>query len=390
MRKKLAVGLTLLTLSLGVFAQTKSSAKPEKSAAAPSRPACAGIGPQDNWDDSAKFIAGLGEPILLDAVAKDSGNEQVAAWNAYSKALRSDWTRLRRGYLDRIADWRAKTLVPKGSGGVAFYPFGGPDAANLLAFYPDASEYIMVGLEPYGCIPSKAEDYTPGYFADLRRSLRSVVSMGFFKTDDMRQEFRESEVHGVLPLMLVVLARYGYKVEDVATVGITGDGRLVPAESPVKKEIRGIAIRFRDDRHGVRTLRYFPVNLENSMLQRRPGTVRYLQSQVFSGTLVKSASYLMHKRYFSTIRELVLARSAMILQDDSGVPFQFLDSQTWDVRLFGTYTKPIPLFANFYQEDMKAAYTSGKGSEPLPFGIGYQWRQNESNLIAAIRRAPPN
>lgn len=386
MRKKLPAGLALAVLSISVYAQVNPPAKSEKSQP---RPTCGGIGPTENWDDAARFVAGLSTPALLDASLKDPENEQVAAWNDYSKSIRSDWTRLRRGYLDRIDTWRNRTLGQRGSSGVAFYPFGGPDAANLLAFYPDASEYIMVGLEPYGCIPTKVEEYTPAYFADLRRSLRSIVSMGFFKTDDMRQEFRESEVHGVLPLLLVVLARSGYKVEDVTSVGITADGKLVPADSSAKKEIRGIAIRFRDDRHGVRTLRYFPVNLENSMLQRRPGTMRYLQSQPISGTLVKSASYLMHKRYFSTIRGVVLARSAMIVQDDSGVPFQFFDANTWDVRLFGTYSKPIPLFANFYQEDMKAAYTSGKRVEPLPFGIGYQWRPNESNLTAAIRRTPP-
>jgi hypothetical protein len=256
-----------------------------------------------------------------------------------------------------------------------------------MALFPDAQQYVLVGLEPPGCIPASAEDYTPEFFSGVRQSLRTAVVLGFFKTQEMRQEFRESEVRGVLPLLLVMLSRAGYSIVDVAAEGIGPDGTTVRLGAGVRREVRGIAIRFQDPAHGVRTLRYFPLNLENASLLRRPGTVRYLQSLHGEGTLVKSASYLMHKRYFTTIRSIILGTSDTIVEDDSGVPFRYFDGKTWDVRLLGTYVKPVPLFANSYQGDLDAAYASRMPRTPLAFGFGYRSRPGESNLLVATRRA---
>ena len=38
------------------------------------------------------------------------------------------------------------------------------------------------------------------------------------------------------------------------------------------------------------------------------------------------------------------------------------------------------------QEDLKAAYDARSGVEPLDFSFGYKWRQNESNLLLAVRK----
>jgi hypothetical protein len=44
------------------------------------------------------------------------------------------------------------------------------------------------------------------------------------------------------------------------------------------------------------------------------------------------------------------------------------------------------LFKTGLQEDLKAAYDAHTGVEPLDFSIGYKWRQNESNLLLAVRK----
>ena len=38
-----------------------------------------------------------------------------------------------------------------------FYPFGGPDLLSAAQFFPAASSYVLVGLEPPGRIPRLAE-----------------------------------------------------------------------------------------------------------------------------------------------------------------------------------------------------------------------------------------
>jgi hypothetical protein len=332
------------------------------------------------WSAAAQFLGGL-----------DSGPysalftpEQQAAWTDFAKASSSDWRNLQKRYLDRIASWRTRALPNQAAGQTAFYPFGGPDAANLLAFFPDARDYVIIGLEPVGCIPSNVPDYTAGYFSELRQNLSSVVALGFFKTNEMGGNFKQGSVNGVLPLLLFLMARSGFEVTDAALIGITPTGAVVPA-GPVKTETAGVAIQFRDQRHGARTLRYFALNLQNARLQRKPGTMQYLGNLPEPVTLVKSASYLMHKVYFSAIRGLILSKSRLVVEDDSGIPFHYFDPAAWDVRLYGVYTDPIKLFKNGGQDDLKDAFASRSDAQPLDFGIGYR-RRGESNLLVAVRR----
>jgi hypothetical protein len=354
------------------------------SLAAQPAPACTEQGRVDNWDAAAQLIAGVSNA----SYAASMTDEQKSAWTDYSKTAAADWNRLKRRYVDRIGAWRGKYLPKAPPSDVVFYPFSGPDATNALAFFPDAREYVLVGLEPAGCIPSKAEDFPPEYWPALRQGWQSAAAMGFFKTIDMEHDLTEGSASGVLPVLLFLIARAGNSVVDVNPVGITPSGTLIPSVDKTATETRGLTIQFKDPRQRVRTLRYFALNLQNPRLARKPGTTRYLQSLPPGGTLVKSASYLMHKRYFSTIRGIILAHSNLVIEDDSGIPYHyFLEPAVWDVRLFGAYDKPIDLFKSGVQDDLKAAYDARTGVEPLDFGIGYKWHQNESNLLLAVRKS---
>src|SRR5438093_409311 len=155
----------------GIVSFAQSIAPP-----APPKTTCTAVGPKDNWTEAAQFLAGLSDR----AYNKDATAEQRAAWRIYSKSVEADWSRLRRGYLDPLGAWRNRTIASKTPNGIAFYPFSGPDAANITALFPDAREYFLIGLEPAGCIPANIEGYTPEYLADLRRSLQSAVALGFF------------------------------------------------------------------------------------------------------------------------------------------------------------------------------------------------------------------
>ena len=351
--------------------------------APPPAPACTAQGPIDNWNAAAQLIAGLSNAPYAASMTDD----QKAAWADYSKTAASDWNRLKRRYVDRISAWRGKYLQKAPAADVVFYPFSGPDATNPLAFFPDAREYILVGLEPVGCIPSGVEDFAPEYWPALRQGWQSAASMGFFKTENMERDLAQGPASGVLPVLLFLIARAGNTVMDVAPVGIAPTGALIPSGDAAATETRGLAIQFKDPRQRLRTLRYFALNLQNRRLARKPGTTKYLETLRPGGTLVKSASYLMHKKYFSTIRGIILDHSSVIVEDDSGIPYRyFFEPPVWDVRLYGAYGQPIDLFKSGLQEDLKAAYDAHTGVEPLDFSIGYRWRQNESNLLLAVRK----
>jgi hypothetical protein len=51
--------------------------------------------------------------------------------------------------------------------------------------------------------------------------------------------------------------------------------------------------------------------------------------------------------------------------------------------LFGTYDKPINLFKTRFQADLKTLYDSTDKAtvKPLAFGIGYDYKPKESNLM---------
>ena len=92
---------------------------------------------------------------------------------------------------------------------------------------------------------------------------------------------------------------------------------------------------------------------------------------------------MLHKPYFSVIRKAILDKSKYVLQDDSGIPVRFYNATAWNHQYYGTYDAPINLFKNFLQKDLKMAYDSTEKTlvKPLEFGIGYDYKLNESNLM---------
>jgi hypothetical protein len=343
------------------------------------RPACGLQPPGGQWSGAAQWIAGLSDSAFSAGLTE----EQHAAWNDFSKHSNTDWSRLRKQYLDRIEDWRSRNLPNAGSR-LAFYPFGGPDAINLLTFFPDARDYVMLGLEPVGCVPGYIADYTSDYFTDLRRGLNDVVAMGFFITEDLRRNVTHTELKGVLPLLLFLVSRAGYTVNSVTPIAISPEGISGPWASLAGHETPGIAIQFSDSRHRTRTLSYYSIDLTDGALRRRPGSAKYLKSLPESVTLVKAASYLMHHPNFSTIRDMILSQSRIVLEEDSGIPYRFFTPDAWRVRLFGSYAQPIQLFRRWVQPDLKAAYADD-AVQPLDFALGYQ-HKGQANLLLAFRK----
>jgi hypothetical protein len=105
--------------------------------------------------------------------------------------------------------------------------------------------------------------------------------------------------------------------------------------------------------------------------------------------MLKATSYMLHDPGFSRIRSLILDRSALILQDDTGIPWRFLSSGGWDVQLYGDYEQPYGKSFQFrLQRDLRAAYDDpGRRVKPLRFRIGYGAGRVASNLQIARRKS---
>jgi uncharacterized iron-regulated protein len=96
----------------------------------------------------------------------------------------------------------------------------------------------------------------------------------------------------------------------------------------------------------------------------------------------KAASYLMHTGGFTKVRNFLIEKSQFHVQDDTGIPYRFLNNSNKIISLYGVYNKLIKLFEFDFQKDLKQAYDNGE-KKNLSFSLGYNSAHGESNLLTA-------
>ena len=205
----------------------------------------------------------------------------------------------------------------------------------------------------------------------------------------MKTQLREGPIYEALPILYVFLARTGKTIDEVNFVHLDEQGNLqiageldaVARVSQTNKTVpsSGVKIVFTEGNGPRQTLYYFSTNLADGSFQRS-GFSTFLAKLGPADSLIKSASYLLHEAYFSGVRNLLLNKSATIVQDDSGIPLAYFEATKWRLQAFGHYAGPLPMFAKYYQPRMIELFRS---ASPFEFGIGYRWRKNESNLLIA-------
>ena len=329
------------------------------------------------YTDLAKFISGMAVDSKSDLfeLTKD------ANFKNFSSANDSTWAKLDRRRLSKMRKWSDTVLTDLNKDlKTLFYPFSGPDYLHACTFFPNAKKYIMFGLEPVGNIPDVkklSKDKLPLFFNAINKSIGDVLNLTFFQTKEMSKELNTELVSGALPIILLFVARTGHEIVDIKPTEIDKDGKIVHIDS--FKNLRadasynkGAEITYVNKGDTVvRKIYYFSADVSDDGLKKNLNCAKYfetLENNVV--TMVKSASYLMHNDYFSSVRNTVLTKSKALLQDDSGISFKFIDETKWDVQLFGMYTGPIPLFAKKFEKDLKDAYAKAK-PKPLNFQYGY-------------------
>ena len=346
-------------------------------------------GETSNWDARAKFLAGVPANAPLASL------QQPSAYRAHSAEFEKMWHRYNEHYFSPMRVWSVAELAPKISAGApVYYFFGGPDAISPLAFFPEAPDFILGGLEAVGAVPdpvSLPPQRLQSALERLRKSTDVILSFGFFITKDMRAELEAGEFKGVTPIMLVFLAMSGCEVLDVSYFGVRGDGHSVEYGAEphqAKGELPGVRITFRKTPLSApQRLHYVQSNVANDELGGKSGVLRWAEGFGPGNVYLKAASYLLHESYFSTIRGFLLAQARSVLQDDSGIPFSFFQDGEWRVWFFGKYSGTLDLFKKYHQPKLIDAFrTSGV---TLAFGTGYKWRLGQSNLLLAVRQAPP-
>lgn len=344
-------------------------------------------------DDAARFLAGLPGR----GTSPFHCLESDPAWQAHARHLDDmfrDWRERRLPAMQEFA--RQELSRREDRACPVFYPFSGADVLTMLAFFPGRSLYVMAALEPPGRIP-EAADLSPEALEQrllpLADTLASLLRKSFFVTREMDRQLRGQITDGVAEPLLIQLARLGCTITGHEYVQLDSQGRLVRRARDVRRarfgHNRGLRIDIVDPRvRGSATLVYLSLNLDDAHLRSNEPFVRYVSSLGAPCTMLKATSYMLHDRNFSRIRSLILARSALILQDDSGIPWRHLNTGEWDVQLYGDYERPYgKSFAFRAQPDLRAAYEDRRRRvKPLHFRIGYGAGRVESNLQLARRK----
>jgi hypothetical protein len=331
-------------------------------------------------NDIANFIAG----IAVDSTSEFYQLTQTAEWKAYSIEEKNAWDKF-KNVSDQAIAWKTKEIPKAGeSFQTLFYPFGGPDYLFANIFFPNAHNYIMIGLESPGSVPqfdAAAKKDLKKILGLYKDAISDVIQLSFFRTNDMKVELTTKAIDGTTPIIMLFLARSGKQIVDVTPMTLDQDGKLVQSDSKTKHI--AIELKFRNPGDtAVCHVYYLSTNLADPALKANKPFYKFLENiDPASISYIKSATYLMHKSYFSIIRNTVLTKSTMILQDDSGIAYKFFKKDLWDISLYGTYEKPINLFKDFYEPDLFEAFK--KSAKPLNYRIGYN---TKSSLLLAQKK----
>ncbi|GBE44317.1 hypothetical protein BMS3Bbin10_02408 [bacterium BMS3Bbin10] len=335
-----------------------------------------------NPNDMARVLAGLA-PAANSPLAVAAG---TPGWRLHATTMDAAWASFEKRLVTRIRVWSAVTLTTPRP--VMFYMFGGPDFIHADAFFPDASVYVLSGLEPIGPLPDVAhlpEGVLAASLGALRQSLGNFLRYGYFITREMGTQLKTRKLSGVLPVLYVFLARSGKTINQVRFVALNARGEVAPARG--KRKPSGVRISFTGPDGRPRTLYYFRTDLSNAGV-KKSAFLKFCMKLGQGDALIKSASYLLHLGNFSKVRDFILDRSATILQDDSGIPVKYFTTGLWRLRLFGQYSGPIEEFKRFYQRELADLFRTG-GAQGVNFGIGYNWHPRRTNILVANRLAAP-
>ncbi|MES2194093.1 MAG: hypothetical protein V4517_06735 [Pseudomonadota bacterium] len=330
-------------------------------------------------NDTARFLAGMAPSAdsPLTPLTRD------ASWQRHAKFFDSAFGQLEQRQLSKIRSWtEANLAAPRPT---MFYMFSGPDFLYADAFYSKASTYVLSALEPVGSVPELTGLSPGGVGAALHsveRSLSSILSFSFFITKQMKTDLQAGKLSGTLPILYVFLARSGKTIRDVSPIALDDKGAAYFAnENPGPNATRGVRILFAGSDGAEKTLYYFSTDLSNSGV-RASGFLKFCATLAPGNSLLKSASYLLHSPNFTTVRDFILANSATIIQDDSGVPLAYYNPKRWRFFPFGRYLGPIGEFPGREQQAYAELF---RRSQPIDFGIGYRWRTHETNLLLSVK-----
>jgi hypothetical protein len=350
------------------------------------------VAPDPYWNDVARYLAGMeiGEKSLLRPKTREP------LYQEHVKFMDSLWVMIEKETIEPIRPWRDKNIPGVMRHGTAFYPLSGADIVNFFTLFPGARSYIMVAMEQPG-EASLLRDIGSRRLVDglvpIQRSIYLYGVNNYFQTKVMIKEMNNTLLPGTAPSLLVFMARLGCTIRQVENIAIDGSGSVVPLSAiqpgqMPEKPTHGIRIYFTGKGGAdVSELVYLSMRLEAKSVNPATPEGKFFNRLRDLRTMLKSAVYILQDARYEALKNFILQRSALIVQDDSGILFGDFNGG-WDIKLYGSYNPilNLPGCNVRKQEDLSASYQ--KESFPLPFNFGYGILLGpcKSNLMVARRK----
>jgi len=336
-------------------------------------------GAQEDMNDAlAQAYAGLdgtGKRPALDA-GKDYRKAVGRAWRSYQKRIGAP-----------AAKWATAEVGPVG--GTVFYPFSGPDLVTAMTLFPAADRYVLVAIQSaHAPVNPAALDVEPrsAFFDKFQGEWQRYGILGFFRTLDLDEDAQDSVARiGVTPVLMAFAARMGYQVRAVEPLVFDLiQGEYVVAEARPKRAWRSVRLQLLNQERPV-TVDYVRLDLSDGFLKAHPEAKEWLERQAGNPTLLKAASHLLQDKSFSILRDALVGRAPLVVQDETGLDYGDL-AHIGPVKLYGSFTRAHALFDSKRQKSLADAYRSAQGPvDPLPFAFSYQKDAGQRSL-QVVRR----
>lgn len=328
-------------------------------------------------NQTARIIAGINIPS--DTMFSQIRNSEQ--WKTYAKESDAAWKsyRAKNGALMK---WIKEEVVPVTTGTKSlFYPFSGPDFLYANMLFPDVEMIYMLGLEKLGSVPNfhkikSIDEYINSY----KTAINEILQDSYYRTINMMSALNNKNTDGVLPIIMLYMARANKQISEINYITLNENGEIVslPKNSTEKPRNRGIEIKYYSGKdQNERRLVFFTGDVQESALENNPACKKYMSSIKTEAAFSKAASYLMHHKIFSTVRNTILKNCNIVVSDDTGIAYHFYDPKVWDIQLYGSYNGCINDFKYIFEKDLDAAYKdSTRNIKPLTFRIGYSVPSN--------------
>jgi hypothetical protein len=309
-----------LALVLAVACAAAAAACGAPAAKAPgqaSDEAATGTTPYDSdTTDTARVLAGM-KPLRGQAFAPVVA---LTEWREWESESRERWGAAWSDRVEPLRRWAASALTGEASGcQTLLSPFGGSEFLAAYALFPSCEGYVLVGTEPAGQLPS-LDGVTPsqltGFIDDLRRAFPEVFPPQ--RGTARRPAARSSQgprLTGAIPSLLVQLARLDARIVNASRFDITAEGR--PLESiPIRggnARPAALSLTFEVPNGRPQSLVYFPADVDDAAMRRRPGAWTFLRMQAPFATLLAPPP-ASSAASCSLLRDLIRDQSRVVLQ----------------------------------------------------------------------------